>query len=282
MTTMDSALRSLDSWEAKLKELTEQQNSLISADASIEEINKVQEEIDNAYVQIDYQKEKLANSVEENSSLKQQLDSYNSMLQANKALGNDIKDRYEVETQLSEEEQAILDKATSIASEYLNIGKNVNTAKGEVDGLTDSVGDLAEETDKATSSMKKLNQDYEVIDYGCKNTESVDYPDYAFKLGEALTNKEIDFGIAICGSGIGISIACNKVKGIRAARVTNIEDVIETRTDNDANIICLNEKMNEIDAYNLIISFITTPFSNIDRHIRRINKIKEYEVKNEC
>ena len=130
--------------------------------------------------------------------------------------------------------------------------------------------------------IKELNQDYEVIDYGCKNTESVDYPDYAFKLGEALTNKEIDFGIAICGSGIGISIACNKVKGIRAARVTNIEDVIETRTDNDANIICLNEKMNEIDAYNLIISFITTPFSNIDRHIRRINKIKEYEVKNEC
>ena len=130
--------------------------------------------------------------------------------------------------------------------------------------------------------IKKLNQDYEVIDYGCKNTESVDYPDYAFKLGKALTNKEIDFGIAICGSGIGISIACNKVKGIRAARVTNIEDVIETRTDNDANIICLNEKMNEIDAYNLIISFITTPFSNIDRHIRRINKIKEYEVKNEC
>ena len=129
--------------------------------------------------------------------------------------------------------------------------------------------------------IKMLTKDYEVIDYGCKNTESVDYPDYAFKLGEALTNKEIDFGIAICGSGIGISIACNKVKGVRAARVINIEDVIETRTDNDANIICLNEKMDVTDAYNLIISFITTPFSNIDRHIRRINKIKEYEVKNE-
>ncbi len=129
--------------------------------------------------------------------------------------------------------------------------------------------------------IKMLTKDYEVIDYGCKNTESVDYPDYAFKLGEALTNKKIDFGIAICGSGIGISIACNKVKGVRAARVINIEDVIETRTDNDANIICLNEKMDVTDAYNLIISFITTPFSNIDRHIRRINKIKEYEVKNE-
>lgn len=130
--------------------------------------------------------------------------------------------------------------------------------------------------------IKKLTKDYEIIDYGCKNTKSVDYPDYAFKLGEALTNKKIDYGIAICGSGIGISIACNKVKGIRAARVTNLEDVKETREDNDANIICLNEKMDLNMAYQLIISFITTPFSNIDRHIKRINKIKEYEAKNEC
>lgn len=127
--------------------------------------------------------------------------------------------------------------------------------------------------------IKKLAKDYEIIDYGCKSTESVDYPDYAFKLGEALTNKEIDYGIAICGSGIGISIACNKVKGIRAARVTDLEDVKETREDNDANIICLNEKMDLNMAYQLIVFFITTPFSNIDRHIKRINKIKEYEAK---
>ena len=129
--------------------------------------------------------------------------------------------------------------------------------------------------------LEKLKKDYEVIDYGCKGTESVDYPDYAFKLGETLSNKEIDFGIAICGSGIGISIACNKVKGIRAARVLNLEDVRETRNDNDANIICLNENMDVDYAYNLIISFITTPFSNLERHIRRVNKIKEYEARNE-
>lgn len=129
--------------------------------------------------------------------------------------------------------------------------------------------------------LEKLKKSYEIIDYGATSTESVDYPDYAFKLGEALANKEIDFGIAICGSGIGISIACNKVKGVRAARVTNIEDVLETRNDNDANIICLNEKMNANDAYNLIITFITTPFSTEERHLRRVNKIKAYEVKNE-
>ena len=129
--------------------------------------------------------------------------------------------------------------------------------------------------------LEKLKLNYEIIDYGATSTESVDYPDYAFKLGEALANKEIDFGIAICGSGIGISIACNKVKGVRAARVTNIEDVLETRNDNDANIICLNEKMDANDAYNLIITFITTPFSTEERHLRRVNKIKAYEVKNE-
>ena len=129
--------------------------------------------------------------------------------------------------------------------------------------------------------LEKLKKDYEVIDYGAKGTENVDYPLYAFKLGEALANKEIDFGIAICGSGIGISIACNKVKGVRAARVLSLEDVIETRGDNDANIICLNENMSVGTAYNLIITFITTPFSNQERHIRRINEIKEYEVGNE-
>ena len=129
--------------------------------------------------------------------------------------------------------------------------------------------------------LEKLKKDYEVIDYGAKGTENVDYPDYAFKLGEAIVNKKIDFGIAICGSGIGISIACNKVKGIRAARVLSIEDVLETRNDNDANIICLNEKMSVDDTYNLIITFITTPFSIEERHIRRVNKIKEYEANNE-
>ncbi len=126
---------------------------------------------------------------------------------------------------------------------------------------------------------EKLQKDYEIIDYGAKGLKNVDYPDYAFKLGESLTNKEVDFGIAICGSGIGISIACNKVKGIRAARVLTIEDAKETRNDNDANIICLNENMDLDCAYNLIITFISTPFSNEERHIRRVNKIKEYEVK---
>lgn len=130
--------------------------------------------------------------------------------------------------------------------------------------------------------IKKLKKNYEILDYGCNSTESVDYPDYAFKLCNGLNNQEIDFGIAICGSGIGISIACNKVKNIRAARVISLEDVIETREDNDANIICLKEKTSLNDAYNLIINFINTSFTKEERHLRRITKIKEYEEKHEC
>ena len=87
----------------------------------------------------------------------------------------------------------------------------------------------------------------------------------------------MNFGIAICGSGIGISIACNKVKGIRAARVVTIEDVYETRKDNDANIICLSEKLSLEEAYNLVVAFINTPFSNEERHKRRIHEIEMYE-----
>lgn len=129
--------------------------------------------------------------------------------------------------------------------------------------------------------ITKLNPEYTIIDYGCSTPMSVDYPDYAFKLGKALQNQEIDFGIAICGSGIGISIACNKVKGIRAARVVDLEDVKETRQDNDANIICLKANIPLEEAYQLIKTFVTIPFSNEERHLRRINKIKEYE-EHEC
>ena len=121
------------------------------------------------------------------------------------------------------------------------------------------------------------NEGYEVINYGTNSTESTDYPDYAFKLGHTIVDKSADFGIAICGSGIGISIACNKVKGIRCAKVDSIEDVIATRNDNDANVIAFGEKTSLEDAKMLVETFINTPFSTEEKHLRRINKIKEYE-----
>ncbi len=128
-----------------------------------------------------------------------------------------------------------------------------------------------------TELYEKLKSEYDIVDLGCKNTESVDYPDYAFKLGEKIKEKKLDFGIAICGSGIGISIACNKVEGVRAARIVCLDDVYETRKDNNANIICLSEKVSLEDAYQLVKTFLNTPFSNEERHNRRIAKIIEYE-----
>ncbi len=124
---------------------------------------------------------------------------------------------------------------------------------------------------------EELKKEYEVIDYGTNSTESTDYPDYAFALGKAVSNKEVDFGIAICGSGIGISIACNKVKGVYCAKVDSLEDVIATRTDNDTNVIAFGEKMSFAKAIDLVKAFINTPCSTEEKHIRRRNKIKEYE-----
>ena len=117
----------------------------------------------------------------------------------------------------------------------------------------------------------------EVVDYGTNSEESTDYPDYAFKLGESVVKKDVDLGVAICGSGIGISIACNKVKGVRCAKVGSIDDVKATRIDNDANIIAFGEKTSLEDAITYIETFINTPTSLEEKHVRRRNKIAQYE-----
>lgn len=122
--------------------------------------------------------------------------------------------------------------------------------------------------------------DVELIDYGTDSEDSVDYPDLAFKLAEDVRDKKVDFGLTICGSGFGMSIACNKVKGIRCARVKDVEDVIITRNDNDANMIAFSGRSSLELSKAIIDRMIDTPFSDAERHIRRINKIKEYEENN--
>ena len=125
--------------------------------------------------------------------------------------------------------------------------------------------------------MKSLENKYEIEDYGTYSEESTDYPDYAFKLGENVVNKQVDLGVAICGSGIGISIACNKVKGIRCAKVDSVEDAVATRIDNDSNIVAFGEKIPYEKALEIVETFINTPTSEEEKHVRRRNKIKEYE-----
>ena len=125
---------------------------------------------------------------------------------------------------------------------------------------------------------KQLVNEYEILDFGTNDESSTDYPDYAFILGEAVVNKQVDFGVAICGSGIGISIACNKVKGIRCAKVSNKEEAAITRIDNNSNIVAFSEKMTEEEAVDVVKTFIGTPASTEEKHVRRVNKIIAYEA----
>ena len=126
-----------------------------------------------------------------------------------------------------------------------------------------------------------LKTKYEVYDFGTNKEESTDYPDYAFLLGTNVVDKKVDFGVAICGSGIGISIACNKVKGIRCAKVDTKEDARVTRNDNDSNIVAFSEKIGLEQAKEIVETFINTPFSEEEKHIRRIEKITRYEVEHD-
>ena len=122
--------------------------------------------------------------------------------------------------------------------------------------------------------MSYLNQlGYDVINFGTNSTENVDYTKYAFQVGEAIKKHQIDYGILICGSGIGMSIACNKVKDVRCAKVDNIKEAELTRLHNDSNVIALNSENN--NAKEIVKVFLETPFSNEERHINRINMISK-------
>ena len=118
---------------------------------------------------------------------------------------------------------------------------------------------------------------YNVIDYGTNSTEMVDYCDYAFKVGKDVGCKKIDYGILICNTGIGMSIAANKVKNVRCARVVSEYDAKMTRRDNDANMIAISS-LTDIELLKKILKiFLTTEYANIDRYNRRIEKINNYE-----
>ena len=118
---------------------------------------------------------------------------------------------------------------------------------------------------------------YKVIDYGTNSEDSCDYPDYAIKLGNGILSNEVDFGIGICGSGIGISIALNKMKGIYCAKVSNPDEAMHTRLDNNTNVIAIGEKMNLNDAILSIETFITTEYSYLEKHERRNKKVRQIE-----
>lgn len=115
------------------------------------------------------------------------------------------------------------------------------------------------------------------VDYGPSNDNSVDYPDYAIRVCEAINKDEVKEGILLCGTGIGMSIAANKVKGILCAKVDNEQDAQLSKTHNNANILAVSATKDILELENIILTFLKTTFSNEERHVRRINKIKELE-----
>lgn len=123
--------------------------------------------------------------------------------------------------------------------------------------------------------LKKLG--YEVINYGSDTEDPVDYPVYAFKIGEAVQKGEIDRGILICRTGIGMSIACNKVKGVRCAKVDNAEEAALTRLDNDANVIAVSYVKEITELKEIIKTFLEMKFSDEERHHRRVDLINNYD-----
>lgn len=123
--------------------------------------------------------------------------------------------------------------------------------------------------------LKKNN--FEVKDFGTFSDEAFDYPDVAFPLGEAVKKRKIAKGILICGSGLGMSIAANKIKGIRAALCLNKEMAKMARNHNDANILVLAANFTTLrKAKEIVKTFLKEKFEG-GRHLRRINKIKKYE-----
>ena len=122
-----------------------------------------------------------------------------------------------------------------------------------------------------------LKDKYEIIDFGTTSIESVDYPKYAFLVGKAVVNKEVEKGILICTTGIGMSIACNKVHGVRCAKVDNLEEAVLTREHNNSNVIALSAKKDIEEVKQIIDTFLTTEFSGEERHVRRVQMIDSYE-----
>lgn len=121
------------------------------------------------------------------------------------------------------------------------------------------------------------SKNHEIIDCSKENTPTDDYPDFAFKLCKKVVEKEAEIGILVCRTGIGMSIAANKVKGIRCAKINSKEDAILSRNDNGANVMTFNytDSMDNIKTY--IDAFIEAEVINDERHQRRVNKIIAYE-----
>lgn len=118
---------------------------------------------------------------------------------------------------------------------------------------------------------------YEMMDVGTYTNESVDYPKYGHAVGKAVASGEADRGIAVCGTGIGISIAANKVPGIRAGVCHSVWTAEMTKAHNDANVLCMGARVvDQETAFAMVDKWLETEFMG-DKHLRRINEIEDLD-----
>ena len=142
-------------------------------------------------------------------------------------------------------------------------------------------------TDHGGYALKKIIHEflskmgYEVVDFGAfTQDDEDDYPDFVIPLAKAVAAKEVHRGIAICGSGVGASIAANKVAGVRAALIQDHFSAHQGVEDDDMNLLCLGGRVTGFaSARELIIAFLKAEFSGAERHLRRLQKIKQLENK---
>lgn len=121
-------------------------------------------------------------------------------------------------------------------------------------------------------------QGIEVCDFGTNSLDSCDYPDFGIAAAKAVANGECDKGIVICTTGIGISIAANKIKGIRCALCSDLTSARLTREHNDANVLAMGAAIvGHLVALDIVDVFLKTEFSGLEKHARRIKKIAEAE-----
>jgi ribose 5-phosphate isomerase B len=139
-------------------------------------------------------------------------------------------------------------------------------------------------SDHAGYEFKELLKEYleaqeiTVVDQGTNSLEAVDYPDYAAKVGHSVVDKKVDFGIVICGTGLGISIAANKINGVRAAVVSTAFTAESAKNHNHANIIAFGSRVNTIEEIKEYLDiYMKTKESDAKRHLERVNKIHKLE-----
>lgn len=133
--------------------------------------------------------------------------------------------------------------------------------------------------DTVAEQIKRLG--HEVLDCGTFSAQSTDYPDYAEKVAKAIADKQAQRGILICGSGVGVCIAANKVKGIRASICHDAYSAQQAVEHDGLNVLCLGARIiGPATAEELVTRFLSATFSNGERHLRRLNKVLSLEKNN--